>query len=241
MPRLYTTELDRKILKITINRPRTGNMVTSKMMRDICAELAAIKPDGKVQAVLLQSKGTDFCLGRDHALPKSVKIRTAMDRHDNVMRAILGTYSAFWHCPVPIISRVQGRAIGFGCGMIGASDIAICEAGARFALPEMKGGIPPTLVVTALQHVNRKAVAELVYSCREIDAHTAMSIGMVSRVVSEGELDDAIGDFLDDLRGYHPLQIQHMKRFLDKPGQMSQEALSDLAGFQLATVSSALR
>lgn len=241
MPRHYSIELANKVLTITITRSRSGNMVSSPMMRALSEAIAKVEPDGKVQAVLLQSHGRDFCLGRDTAPPKGGPPVTAMARHDHVMGAILGTYSAFWRCPVPVIARVQGRAIGFGCGMIGASDIAICEESSRFALPEMRGGIPPTLVITALQHVNRKAIAELVYSCREIGAQEALAMGMVSRVVPDGELDGAVGELLNDIRGYHPLQVQHIKRFLDKPGQMSPEALSDLAGFQLATVSTGIR
>ena len=241
MAKNYSVAVDRRVLTITINRPRKGNMVSAPMMREISALVGDIKPDGKIQAVVLKSNGEDFCLGRDTTPPRSGPPQSAMDRHNHVMGPILGTYAAFWHCPVPIIAKVQGKAIGFGSGMVGSSDIAICADDSRFALPEMRGGIPPTLVITALQHIHRKAVAEMVYSCREIDAQTAMSVGLVSRVVPAAELDAAVDELLEGIRGYHPLQVQHIKRFLDKPGQMSQEALSDLAGFQLATVSTALR
>ena len=241
MSRYLDVQTDNKVLKVTISRPRKGNMVSAAMMREVQGALGAVEPDGKIQAVLIQSTGRDFCLGRDTTPPRGGPPKSAMERHHHVMGPILDTYSAFWRCPVPVVVRVQGRAIGFGSGIVGAADIAICADDSRFALPEMRGGIPPTLVITALQHVNRKAVAEMVYSCREVDAAHALSIGLVSRTVAAEELDGAVDALLDDIRGYHPLQVQHIKRFLDKPGQMHQDALSDLAGFTLATVSTGLR
>src|SRR3546814_7438077 len=90
------------------------------------------------------------------------------------MGPILGVYDAFRRLPVPVLTLVQGRALGFGCAMVGASDVAIAAASARFALPEMKHGIPPTLAISALvPRVAAKTVADLVYSAEEIDASSA--------------------------------------------------------------------
>src|SRR3546814_5878045 len=72
--------------------------------------------------------------------------------------------------------------------MVGASDVAIAAASARFALPEMKHGIPPTLAISALvPRVAAKTVADLVYSAEEIDASSAFAAGLISRVVPDGE------------------------------------------------------
>ena len=92
---------------------------------------------------------------------------------------ILWVYRAARECPVPLIAVVQGRAFGFGSGLVGACDVALADAGARFALPEMDKGIPPTLVMCALADVNRKALVEMVYSCEAVDASTALAIGQL--------------------------------------------------------------
>src|SRR3546814_14231017 len=118
------------------------------------------------------------------------------------MGPILGVYDAFRRLPVPVLTLVQGRALGFGCAMVGASDVAIAAASARFALPEMKHGIPPSLAISALvPRVAAQTVADLVYSAEEIDASSAFAAGLISRVVSDGELDAAPHRFLDGLRG----------------------------------------
>ena len=119
--------------------------------------------------------------------------------------------------------------------MVAASDIAIAADDARFSLPEMAHGIPPTLVISALAGVQRKAVADLVYSCREIDASSARTIGLVSHVVPATELEAEAEALLVRLRGYDQVAIQTVKRFLDKPARLDPDSLSDLAGFTLAT------
>src|SRR3546814_13572187 len=87
--------------------------------------------------------------------------------------------------------------------MGGASDVAIAAASARFALPEMKHGIPPTLAISALvPRVAAKTVADLVYSAEEIDASSAFAAGLISRVVPDGELDAAAERYIDGLRQY---------------------------------------
>src|SRR3546814_8451081 len=102
------------------------------------------------------------------------------------MGPILGVYDAFRRLPVPVLTLVQGRALGFGCAMVGASDVAIAAASARFALPEMKHGIPPTLAISALvPRVAAKTVADLIYSAEEIDASSAFAAGLLSRVVQD--------------------------------------------------------
>ena len=86
--------------------------------------------------------------------------------------------------------------------MATAADITIAADGATFKLPEMTHNLPPTLAISALMtKVPRKAIAWLVYTLAEIDAKTALSLGIVSSVVPKAQLDarDGRRDQGDDL------------------------------------------
>ena len=205
-------------LRVTLNRPRSGNVVTPRMMLELPEVLAAAGPRHK--AVVLRGTGPDFCLGRESKLIPGGRTDTAFNAHAAVMGPILAVYRAARQCPVPLIAAVQGRAHGFGCGLVGVCDIALAAGDAQFALPEMDKGIPPTLVMCALADVN---------------AATALSTGIVSRVVPVGELDAALDALLESLRGYDTAQIRFIKGFAGKPGHVDPETLSDLAGYTLAT------
>ena len=220
-------------VRITLDRPSSGNVVTPEMMLDLPGAIAAVGP--RHMAVVLRGAGPDFCLGREPGPIPGGRTDTAFNAHAAVMGPILAVYRAARQCPVPLIAAVQGRAHGFGCGLVGVCDIALAAGDAQFALPEMDKGIPPTLVMCALADVNRKTLVDMVYSCGNVDAATALSTGIVSRVVPAGELDAALDTLLESLRGYDTAQIRFIKGFAGKPGHVDPETLSDLAGYTLAT------
>ena len=223
-------------LRITLNRPRRGNVVTPRMMLDLPAAIATAGPRHK--AVVLRGAGSDFCLGREPKPAPGGRTDTAFDAHAAVMAPILAVYRAARQCPVPLVAAVQGRAHGFGCGLVGVCDIAIAADDAQFALSEMEKGIPPTLVMCALADVNRKALVDMVYSCASVDAATALAAGVVSRCVPATALDAALDELLERLRGYDAAQVRFIKGFAGRPGHVDPDTLSDLAGYTLATAMS---
>ena len=223
-------------LRITLDRPSRGNVVTPEMMLDLPGAIAAVGPRHK--AVVLRGTGADFCLGREPGPIPGGRTDTAFNAHAAVMGPILAVYRAARQCPVPLIAAVQGRAHGFGCGLVGVCDIALAADDSRFALPEMDKGIPPTLVMSALADVNRKTLVDMVYSCATVDAAAALAAGIVSRCVPAAGLDAALDELLERLRGYDAAQIRFIKGFAGKPGHVDPDTLSDLAGYTLATAMS---
>ena len=223
-------------LRITLDRPSRGNVVTPEMMLDLPGAIAAVGPRHK--AVVLRGTGADFCLGREPGPIPGGRTDTAFNAHAAVMGPILAVYRAARQCPVPLIAAVQGRAHGFGCGLVGMCDVALAADDSRFALPEMDKGIPPTLVMSALADVNRKTLVDMVYSCATVDAAAALAAGIVSRCVPAAGLDAALDELLERLRGYDAAQIRFIKGFAGKPGHVDPDTLSDLAGYTLATAMS---
>ncbi len=227
---------DRKpFYRITLNRPRQGNLVSPRMMLGLAGHVQKVSATRGWRAVVIRGNGKDFCLGREPKPVPGGSTDTAHAAHESVMQVILDVYRAFRACPVPVVAAVQGRAHGFGCGLAGACDVVIAADDARFALPEMAKGIPPTLVMCALADVNRKALVEMVYSCREVDAAAALASGIVSRVVPAAELDGALQQLLDPLAGYDEHAVRYIKGFAGKPGHLDPDTLADLAGYTLAT------
>ncbi len=221
---------------ITLNRPRRGNVITHAMMQQLAAHVDGFAADPNLRAVVVRGNGKDFCYGRDPKGPSGPPPGSAFELHDRVFGKILGVYKAFRACPAPVISAVQGRALGFGCALVGGSDMAIASEAARFALPEMAHGIAPTLAMSALAKVAPKALAHMVYSMDEIDAQTALAVGLISRIAPADGLEDALGDLLEKLAGYDVPAIRAVKRFLATGPGLDPDTMADLAGYTLATV-----
>ena len=229
-----TETLQDGILSLTMNRPGRGNLMTANMIKRLTETIADIEKGGTTRAVLLRGKGKDFCLGRDPGA-KPAKAPTAWQMHENVTSLILDVYAAIRRCPIPVVAVVQGHAQGFGSGIAAACDMVIAADSAIFSTPEMKVGIAPTLVMTALQDVHRKALAHLIFSGTPISAETALAVGLVSTVVPETSLEESAEQLCEQLRGYDVHAIQVIKQFLGKPGNTAPETLSDLADYMLAT------
>lgn len=224
------------ILNITLNRPRLGNLMTAAMIRQLTEAIGTVKRGSGTRAVVIRAKGKDFCLGRDNRTDQSKTPRphTAWDMHERVTSLILDSYAACRNCPVPVIAVVQGHAKGFGSGIVGACDMALAADSAVFSTPEMLHGITPTLVMTALQDVNRKTLVDMVYSGEPIDAATALSVGLVGRIVAADALAEADEKLCATLRSYDAIGVEVMKGFLSKPGRLQPDDLSQLADFTLA-------
>ena len=181
---------DGAVAAITIDRAAEGNVLTTEMLRALTATIrAAAATDAKV--LTLRTTGADFCRGRD---PKGGPANpSALVMRDQVLQPILDVYAALNEAPQPVVCAVQGAALGFGCAMATACDVTIAADNATFKLPEMTHNLPPTLAISALMpKVPRKAIAYMVYAMPQIDAATALQIGIVSAVVPLARLDAAM-------------------------------------------------
>ncbi|MBT5111096.1 MAG: enoyl-CoA hydratase/isomerase family protein [Rhodospirillaceae bacterium] len=223
---------------VTFNRPRAGNPINSAMLTRLTTLMQDLGKEDDLRAVVLRGNGADFCTGRERGKgkPPGAAPDSAYVLHGKVMARILAVYKAFRDCPAPIISVVQGRALGFGCALVGGSDVAIAGDGARFSLPEMTHGTAPTLAMSALTKVSPKALADMIYSMDEIDAQTALAIGLVGRVVATENLDETVDALLARMMEYDIPQIRTVKRFIARGLTLDPETTSDLAGYTLATL-----
>ncbi len=222
-------------LNVTFNRPRKGNLFTTKTQAMLADAVADAGRDAKIRAIVMRANGKDFCHGREQKLPGGPP-KNAYDAHNRVMSQILAVYHAFRHCPAPIISVVHGKALGFGCALVGGSDIAYATDDSRFALPEMSHGTAPTLAMAALAKVHPKVLTDMVLSMKEIDAQTALGAGLLSRVYPADALEAEVQALLDTLAGCDPIDIRTIKRFQLTGPQLHPDIMSDLAGYTLATV-----
>ena len=153
--------------------------------------LLAAKEENRV--IVVQGRGTQFCRGRD-GRGENREGYTPHDVRTKMMGAVLGVYEAINAAPIPVIARVHAPAIGFGAALAGGCDITLASDAATFGFTEIKHGIPPTLAMSAvMSKVPAKALAWLIYSGEVIGAEQAMTFGLVSLGLSEGDVRPGCG------------------------------------------------
>jgi len=228
------------VAAITIDRAQDGNLLTIAMLRDLAAAFReAGRSDAKV--ITLRTAGSDFCLGRG-APPPGGPPPSALQMRTAVLEPILDAYDAMAGTPQPIVCSVQGPAKGFGCALATACDITIASDAARFCLPELEKNLPPTLAISAMMtKVPQKALTFMVYTMGEIDAQTALRLGIVSEVTAPAGLiarsDEVVAALCTRARD---ALIGVKDYFRAAPGLPARSA-ADLAGNMLATILSSIR
>lgn len=182
--------------KLVINRP-PYNVMDIRTSEEINAALENFDSDKEVKVVILTGSGNRyFSAGADVGdhlganIPKMTRVATTLF---NLLRD-LGK---------PIIAVVNGTALGGGCELVAACDLAIASEKAKFGQPEIKlATFPGTAGLLYPRMLGMKRAMEIILTGDTIDAREAERIGLVNKVVGEEELEKASFEFA--------------QRFLDK-------------------------
>jgi enoyl-CoA hydratase/carnithine racemase len=109
-----------------------------------------------------------------------------------------------------VIARVSGFALAGGMGLAVAADFTIAAESAVLGLPEIGLGLLPLVVSAPILRAvgSRKVLLDLVLSGRRVDAREALGLGLVSRVVPDAKLDDAVAELARTLAGFSPVALR---------------------------------
>jgi enoyl-CoA hydratase len=215
------------ITTIMINREDIGNRVTDEMANQLADMINDASKNSRM--ILFRGSGQEFCLGRDGGMRKPGPPPEAYDLRGSI-EVIFHVYSSFRNSTVPVVGVVQGKAIGFGCALAALCDITLACEKARFQLPEMGHNIMPTLAMSALaDRVPRKALMYLVYSTDEIDAQTALTFGLVSKVVPDDHLEASVEELVASLKKSPLPAVKAVKEYASSALTMNTKAANDFA------------
>ena len=238
----YSLTQDGAIARVTFERPEKGNLLTLSMLTDIAKDIRDAGSSQNINVLVVRGNGDDFCRGRDPDGAPEGKPRTALEMREALIEPILGVYSAIRDADVPVVTGDQGLANGLGCGITAISDVSIAAENARFAMPEMRANLPPTLAMLAhLDRIPPKSLLGMVYSTDSIDASRAVSIGLVSEVVPPANLDVEVEGLLEKLAGYERASVVTCKSYLKSAKNSDYRTANDLVGNLLSVVLSSRR
>ena len=216
---------DGRLLRVTLQRE--GNGVSDGMAAQMSGALLAAHETS--DAVLLRSAGPDYVTGRVRDAgtpppePEAYARRAEYD-------GIFGSYKAIRNCLVPVVTAIEGRAMGFGAAVAGLCDVSFAADTATFNVPEIGHNVMPTMVMSALyDRVNRNALLWLAYSTDFISAERAMQIGIVGHVVPQAELNATVDRFVAQLLSRPRPAILGLKEYLHVAPRMDELGAIDYA------------
>ncbi|MBI4456053.1 MAG: enoyl-CoA hydratase/isomerase family protein [Acidobacteria bacterium] len=212
-------ERKNSVVTVTLNRPEKGNTVDDATMDEMITALKQVAAQQDTRIVLLRGAGEDFCRGREGHSTAATR-PTAMQIRDN-LRKITTVNDLLSSLAEITIAVVQGRALGFGAGLATRADLSIAADNARFGFPEIKGGLPPAVVMSYLSRwIPRKKATEMVLTGMEIDAAEAERLGMINRVVPASKLEAEVEAWVSLLLKADQAALRACKQFLFDSQQM---------------------
>jgi enoyl-CoA hydratase/carnithine racemase len=171
---------------LTMNRPEKRNALNSELTQGLLDALSKADVDDAVGAIVLTGAGQGFCAGADLSEFKDLQAAVAAE---NRAELTMQLHLAFSRISKPVVSAINGHAMGGGAGLAIAADIAVMADSARIGYPEPKHGIVAAIVMANLvRQIGRKAAFELVALGEPVDALHALELGMVNRVLPAAEV-----------------------------------------------------
>ena len=202
------------VARVTLNRPDVHNAFNATLIAELRTAFAALARQGptELRAVVLAGAGPSFCAGADVAWMRAAMALDVEGNEQDAM-AMADMFEAIDTCPVPVIARVQGAALGGGMGLCAVSDLVVAESGARFGFTETRLGILPAVISPFVVAKTGESHARALFpSGRRFDAVRAQRIGLVHEVV-EGiaALDDAVDTAVADVLAAGPTAARAAK------------------------------
>lgn len=177
---------DGGIARIFLNRPQKVNALDSAMLDALAAAFGELAADEDVRVVVLAGRGKAFCAGADVDELGSLNPQSAREFIGRVHRACDGARKL----PVPVVARLHGAVIGAGLELAAACDLRVAAEGTRFAMPEVRLGIPSVVEAALLPRlIGSGRAGWLVLTGEAIDATRAYQWGLVEALCEEPALD----------------------------------------------------
>jgi enoyl-CoA hydratase/carnithine racemase len=195
---------------LTMNRPEKRNALNSDLTKALLENLNQVDQVEGVGCIVLTGAGQGFCAGADLTEFKGLQDPRAADERAELTMQL---HLAFAKISKPIVTAINGAAMGGGAGLAIAGDIAVMAASAKLGYPEAKHGIVAAIVMANLvRQVGRKAAFELVALGEPIGAGRALELGVVNRVVADAELMPHAIAYAEKLAAVSPIAMRETKR-----------------------------
>jgi methylglutaconyl-CoA hydratase len=207
------------VLRIAMARPERRNAFDAELIAELTDAFVNV---GDVRAVVLSGDGPSFSAGADVEWMRSSADLTYEENIADALR-LRAMLDAIDGCPAPVVARVQGHALGGGCGLVACSDVVIAEPSAVFAFSEVKLGIVPAVISPfALAKIGPSAARRWFVTGERFAADVALRIGLVHELADE--LDPAVDAVLSELRSAGPEAARTAKALARAPRSAEETA-----------------
>lgn len=185
-------ERDGPVMIATMNRPERMNALSAEMFARMSDAWHEASQDDEVRCIVLTGAGGNFCAGMDlkslagkDGGAEDEWTRRMKEDRELPFKALLRSYRP----TKPILAAVEGNAIAGGTEILQGTDIRVAGRSARFGVSEVRWGLYPMAgsAVRLRRQIPYTVAAEILLTGKHISADEALAVGLVGRVVPDGE------------------------------------------------------
>ncbi len=198
------------LARITINRPEKRNAISKGVIQGMISALKQIESDAGIKVVTTTGAGKiawsagydmDYLSGLFHGDP-SKPDDSGLELNETIRNSSKIT-----------IAVVNGFCLGGAVTLLLSHDLAIASDKAQIGLPEIFRGFPPRYVVAALvRAISVKPAMEMLITGRNLGAVEAQQMGLINRVVPDGELEAAAQRWAEEIAQYDGITLNYTKK-----------------------------
>ena len=199
------------VARVFLDRPAKANALGSELLERLAEALESLHAEPDLRAVVLAGHGKSFCGGADVDELRALDETTAPAFIGRVHRAC----AAVRRLGVPVVARLHGAVVGAGLELAASCDLRIAAQRTRFAMPEVRLGIPSVVEAALLPRlVGSGRAAWLVLTGQAIDAERAYAWGLVESICPGDALDAEVATLIENLLAADPAALRMQKTLL---------------------------
>lgn len=197
------------VATITLDSPHNRNALSRQLVSELFEHLRAATADDAVRVVLIRSSGKVFCSGADLS-------EATADGMEEGARRIVELQRLMVSMDKPVVVRAYGAVRAGGIGIVAASDVAVANESATFALTEVKLGLAAAIISLTVHHrMNPRAAALTTLGGEVFSGTDAAAYGLVTLAVPDEEIDEKVASLCRSLATGAPQGLRESKRILN--------------------------
>jgi methylglutaconyl-CoA hydratase len=204
---------DGRIATLTLNRPDARNSLSIPLLQRLQERTAELKDRADISVLILTGEGKSFCAGMD------LKAVLSDPKAPLQLLSLLADFLlALRALPQVVLGKVNGAAIGGGCGLATVCDISITHEDAKLGFPEVDLGVCPAVVAPWLvRKIGAGRARQVLLSGGTMTGQRAHELGIVNQVVHTREdLDKAVAETAARLATGGPQALRATKALLNQ-------------------------
>ena len=191
------------------------------MIADLTAFFQSLPAD--LNVILITGNGKSFCAGADLNWMKKMKNYTEQENLADSLK-LYDMLQGINTCPIPVVAKIHGAALGGGAGLLSVCDYVIAEKKTKIGFTEVRLGLVPAVISPFVTCKIGESWARACMLSGEIfSTHRAFHMGLIHDMVPADELDERVEQTLTHILQAGPRAVRECKKML---GLMLQQHIS---------------